>query len=58
MVILHLVKTENMVADIFTKAVDEHTFVKMRGELHNNNRMAQSDQKVRRLMDALTKALT
>ena len=54
---LCLVKTTDMVADIFTKAVDEHTFTKMRGELHNNNRMAQSNGKVNRLIDALAKAL-
>ena len=39
------------------QAVDEHTFTKMRGELHNNDRMAQSNGKVNRLIDALAKAL-
>ena len=34
-VVLHLVGTENCLADIFTKAVDKDTFLKMRAALHN-----------------------
>ena len=33
----HLVTTDNMLADVFTKATDKGTFAKMRGHLMNIN---------------------
>ena len=48
--------TTEMIADIFTKAVDEETFFFCKHTLHNTEPEAYMTRKVRRLTTALTTA--
>ena len=52
-VIVFKVTTDEMVADIFTKPVDEATFIKMRAVLLNMVGDGIAKAKVSRLVDAL-----
>ena len=54
---LLMVTTDEMVADIFTKPVDEATFIKMRAVLLNMSGDGIAKAKVSRLVDALYDAL-
>ena len=56
-VIVFKVTTDEMVADIFTKPVDEATFIKMRAVLLNMSGDGIAKAKVSRLVDALYDAL-
>ena len=52
----YLVATEFMVADVFTKAVDEETFNRCNDALRNTQHVAFMSRKVMRLREALRRA--
>ena len=53
----HLVRTEFMTSDIFTKAVDEETFHWCKHELRNTSRESYTTRKISKLRAALSRAV-
>ena len=56
MIVPVLVKTDAMIADVFTKAVDEETFHRCKHELRNTQRESYISAKISRLAAALARA--